>query len=111
MFQLFKHARVQSLLILIVLFVALGTVLFMYLEAWTFDDAFFYSMSTVTTVGHAELIPEHPLSRVMAGIYMAFVIPLILVTVGVIADTMHDLRIEAEQNQKRKPKSTKSKKS
>lgn len=77
----------------------------MYLEEWPFDDAFFYSMSTVTTVGHPELIPSHPVSRIAAGIYMAFVIPLILVTVGVIADTMHDIRVrDNRQLEKKKHK-------
>ncbi len=92
MLRLFSHARIRSLLLLITAFIAIGTALFMYLEAWTLEEAIYFSLSVVTTVGFGDMTPTHSASRIVASVYMALAIPLLMITVGVVADAIHDLR-------------------
>nr|XP_045597846.1 TWiK family of potassium channels protein 7-like [Procambarus clarkii] len=48
---------VVSTLSLLVAFIALGGALFMFLDQWTFTEAFYFSFITTTTIGFGDLVP------------------------------------------------------
>ena len=45
---------------------------FSYLENWSLIDSFYYSVTTLTTVGYWDIIPTTELSRFFAAIYILF---------------------------------------
>ncbi len=55
-----------------------GTVFFHIVEKWSWLDAYYYSVITLTTVGYGDFSPETRLGRFVATIY-------IFVGVGIIA--------------------------
>ena len=92
MFQPLKSRTVHQLLVLGILIITVGVILFMGLEGWGFVDAFYFTVSLLTTVGFGDLVPTHELSRFIASIYMLLVVPLMLVMMGVVADGVFRFR-------------------
>ena len=43
--------------------VALGTVFFHLVEGWSWVDAYFFTVVTLSTVGYGNLVPETPLAK------------------------------------------------
>ncbi len=114
MFQPLKSRTVHQLLVVGVLTITVGVILFMGLEGWGFVDAFYFTVSLLTTVGFGDLTPTHELSRFIASIYMLLVVPLMLVLMGVVADGVFRFReqqqVDAHEAAKAVLKVTKRKK-
>lgn len=51
---------------------ACGTILFHMLEDWTYIQAFYFSVATISTVGYGDLTPTHDLSRLCVALYILF---------------------------------------
>lgn len=60
--------------------IGLGTLIFKQLESWTWIQAFYFSVVTVTTVGYGDLSPSSDGSRLFTAIYI-----LVGVSIGVAA--------------------------
>ena len=54
-----------------------GTVVFHYLEDWTIAESFYFSVTTLTTVGYGDLAPTDDTSRMVTAIF-------ILIGVGIV---------------------------
>lgn len=84
------------------------------LEGWSFVNAFYFTVSLLTTVGFGDLTPTNELSRFIASIYMLLVVPLMLVMMGVVADGVFRFReqqeVEAHEAAKKVLKTAKKKK-
>jgi voltage-gated potassium channel Kch len=50
--------------------VLIGSFLFRLLEGWSWLDAVYFSVVTLTTVGFGDLTPTHPLSKLLAIFYI-----------------------------------------
>ena len=48
---------------------AIGTVAFKILEPFTWIQAFYFSVATMTTVGYGDLVPSTDFSRLIVAIY------------------------------------------
>ena len=48
---------------------ALGTVIFWMLEPFTWIQAFYFTVATVTTVGYGDLVPSSDWTRLVVAIY------------------------------------------
>lgn len=114
MFQPLKSRTVHQLLVLAILIITVGVILFMGLEGWSFVNAFYFTVSLLTTVGFGDLTPTNELSRFIASIYMLLVVPLMLVMMGVVADGVFRFReqqeVEAHEAAKKVLKTAKKKK-
>ncbi len=64
---------------------ALGTVVFAYLEGWTLIDSFYFVTMTATTVGYGDFAPTHTLSKIITIIYSLAIVPFVLYAFTVIA--------------------------
>lgn len=65
----------------------LGTLIFHYLENWTLLESFYFTVSTLTTVGYGDLVPTHDLSRFFAALYILMGVGLALAALGLIGAT------------------------
>jgi len=74
--SLFSQVSMFRALFLFLLAAVGGTVGFIYLEGWNFEQALYTTVITMTTVGYGDLTPTHTMSRF-------FAIGLSLVAVGI----------------------------
>jgi hypothetical protein len=65
----------------------LGTLVFHYIEDWTLLESFYFTVSTLTTVGYGDLVPTHDISRFFAALYILVGVGLALAALGLIGAT------------------------
>lgn len=82
-----KHDRYHIFvsLISIASFIALGTVLFHFLEGWHFAESFYFSVVTLMTVGYGDLHPTSDFSRVVTAFYVLIGVGITLSSITVVA--------------------------
>ncbi|HLD40172.1 MAG TPA: potassium channel family protein [Candidatus Nanoarchaeia archaeon] len=68
--------------------IAIGTVLFHRLEAWSWIQAFYFSVATITTVGYGDLHPTTDLSRIVVSLYLLLGVSISLVSLTVIGSSL-----------------------
>ena len=64
--------------------IGVGTILFHRLEPWTWIQAFYFSVVTITTVGFGDLTPSTELSRLFTAIYILIGVSIGIVTLSII---------------------------
>ncbi len=104
-FELFvwPKFRTHVLIALFTLFglILLGTVVYHFLENWTWISAFYFSVTTLTTVGYGDLAPSTDTSRLFTSIYVLAGVSLALMSLTVIGNDF----LERQDKQIRKLKS------
>jgi len=63
---------------------AVGTIGFHWLEDWTWIQAFYFSTTTLTTVGYGDFLPTNDTSRLCASLYMIVGVTIALGALGII---------------------------
>ncbi|PIR47989.1 hypothetical protein COV06_01145 [Candidatus Uhrbacteria bacterium CG10_big_fil_rev_8_21_14_0_10_50_16] len=86
-----------------------GTIIFQRLENWTWIQAFYFSVATVTTVGYGDLAPSSDTSRLVTSVYALLSIPLLLFGIGIVGELVfaryHDqMSIRGRITKKRRKK-------
>jgi voltage-gated potassium channel len=64
--------------------IAIGTLGFRYLEGWSWISSFYFSVTTLTTVGYGDLYPTTEASRLFAAIYILLGVTIALAALGLI---------------------------
>src|SRR3712207_43441 len=77
----------RSLVYLVLLTLASGTIFYTTVEKWSVVDAFYFSVTTLTTVGLGDLAPTTTLGKLFTVLY-------ILVGIGLIAGFVNTLAKE-----------------
>lgn len=78
----------ESIILLVITIIALllfGTIVFHYLEGWSFINSFYFVSMTATTVGYGDFTPTHSLSKIITVCYSLTIVPFILYAFTVIA--------------------------
>lgn len=73
-----KGAKALTLLAMLVLIIAGGTVFFHHVEGWSWLDSYFFTVVTLSTVGYGELVPATPMGKIGTTVF-------ILVGLGIFA--------------------------
>jgi voltage-gated potassium channel len=76
----------RSLVILVFLTLLLGTVFYSYQEGWGLIDAFYFSVTTLTTVGFGDLAPTTPVGKLFTVGYIFSGLGLIAGFINAIAE-------------------------
>ncbi len=82
-----EHMRyhISAAFFLIVFLILIGTLAYSYLEGWTVAQSFYFSVSTLTTVGYGDLHPTSEESMVFTAVYILFGVGMALGSITVIA--------------------------
>ena len=69
LFDLLGEPRVRPILIFAMLVLLVGTVLFHWLEGWSWVDAFYFCAITLFTIGYGDLTPTTDLTKILTVLY------------------------------------------
>ena len=62
--------KLVGAIIIIGLLLLVGTVFYYYVEGWSWIDSLFFSVSYITTAGHATLVPLTDIGKLFTSIYL-----------------------------------------
>ena len=83
-----KHkSQLVAAAITLATWLAIGTVVFHHLEAWTWIQALYFSTTTLTTIGYGDLHPTTDVSRLIDVFYMIFGVVTVLSAFTIIGTT------------------------
>jgi len=69
---------------IIISWIIIGTLLFHTIEDWTYAQSFYYSVTTLTTVGYGDFTPTTDTNRVITALYMLIGVTITLGAFGYI---------------------------
>jgi hypothetical protein len=85
--------------------IVLGTVVYKFLEGWTWIQSFYFSVITLSTVGYGDLHPTTDVSRLFTAFYILLGVAIALSALAVIGKNYLEKRekkILERREQKRK---------
>ena len=62
--------RVLTLIATLVLIIAAGTVFFRWAEGWSWLDAYFFTVVTISTVGYGSLVPATAIGKIGTTVFI-----------------------------------------
>ena len=95
--------RLRFVLLFISALLAFSTLIFHSLEGWSYVDAFYFSVVTVTTVGYGDLSPTSDFSKLITSGLILLSIPILFFVIGVAADSIFtNFKRESDREERRK---------
>jgi voltage-gated potassium channel len=85
--------------------IAIGTIMYRLLEGWSWIQCFYFSVSTLSTVGYGDLHPTTDLSRLFTAFYIIFGVAIVLSALAIIGKNYlekREKRILERRERKRK---------
>jgi hypothetical protein len=64
--------------------IVLGTIVYKFLEGWTWIQSFYFSIITLSTVGYGDLHPTTEISRLFTAFYILLGVAIALSALGII---------------------------
>jgi voltage-gated potassium channel len=92
--------RIAALVISLSVIIAAGTVFFRFVEGWSWVDAYFFSVVTLSTIGYGSLVPATALGKIGTTVF-------IFVGLGVFAAAIQQIAAATLQRRRIKPRSDK----
>lgn len=78
----------RNVLALVLMTLASGTVFFHGVEGWSWIDAFYFSVTTMSTVGYGDLAPRTDFGKLFTALYIVVAVGLFVALVSFLADGM-----------------------
>lgn len=82
-----QHLLIKSALGIFFLVLVFGTLLFHYIEGWNYVDSFYFTTTTVTSLGYGDIVPTTPLSKIVTSLFAIMGIALVLTVLSAFAGT------------------------
>ncbi|MEM4702959.1 MAG: potassium channel family protein [Candidatus Pacearchaeota archaeon] len=89
-----RHIRVILAAIIIGAILAVGTVQFHLAEGWSWTDSFYFTGTTITTVGYGDLHPTKPETKIFTVVYAIVAIGAFLFAITEITEGILKKRFE-----------------
>ena len=86
-----RNVAIGSIFILI----TLGTILFHYLERWSWVNAFYFIVATSSTVGYGDITPHTEMGRLIASLFILVIVPIALYSFTTIAEISFERRVQS----------------
>ncbi|MCX6810703.1 MAG: potassium channel family protein [Candidatus Berkelbacteria bacterium] len=81
-----KRKRLLLALSLVFFYLVLGTLIFSYFENWSMVDSFYFSTSTLMTLGYGDFVPTHSITKILTSIFALASAPVILFALSILAE-------------------------
>ena len=65
-----RRLRLASLVLVVAALVATGTVFFRVVEGWSWLDAYFFTVVTLSTVGYGEIVPVTAVGKIGTTVFI-----------------------------------------
>lgn len=88
----------------VLMWIFIGTVVFHFLESWTWIQSFYFSVITLTTVGYGDLVPSTDMARLFVAIYILIGVSAGVTALGIIGSDLLSSREEKLNHRKKKSK-------
>ena len=92
--EILRDTKTRVILIWVFLLLLIGTLFYALVEGWTFTDAFYFSVITLSTVGYGDLSPVTTVGKLFTAVYILVGISVIVVFANTLAKK-HAHRIAA----------------
>jgi hypothetical protein len=86
------NLRIASAVSALLTLIAIGTVSYRILEGWTWIQAFYFAVATISTVGYGDLSPTTDGSRLFTAIYILVGVAIAVSALGVIGMNYLEIR-------------------
>ncbi|MBP6642530.1 MAG: two pore domain potassium channel family protein [Flavobacteriales bacterium] len=87
-----RNSEYRTLLFTSSLVLAAGTLVYHWLEDWTWVDSFYFSVITLTTIGYGDLHPITDFGKLFTVVYIVVGLGLILGFINAVYDHYKDQR-------------------
>ncbi|MFH1823548.1 MAG: potassium channel family protein [archaeon] len=106
-----SYSRLFISVALIILILGIGTIQFHYAEDWSWEDSFYFTGMTMTTVGYGDFVPTTAPTKIFTVFYSILTIGVFLYSLGVVGEEIFKKRAENiltmfNKKQKRNPQTT-----
>jgi voltage-gated potassium channel len=82
--------------------IVIGTFFFHFLEGWSFVAAFYFSVTTLATVGYGDLVPTTDFARLATAIYILIGVSISVTALGIIGTRYLERREERLSDRRKK---------
>ena len=89
-----RDENTRGLVALAGIIIAMGTILFRFIEGWSWLDSFYFTVITLTTVGYGDLAPQTPAGKIVTVIFLLVGLGIIASFIRVIARQQQNIRAE-----------------
>ena len=70
LWELFKKPQYRGLLIWVIIMLLVGMIFYSQVEGWSWLDALYFSVITLSTVGYGDLSPDTPVAKIFTMVYI-----------------------------------------
>lgn len=84
LWEFLRDPSYRDLIITTLIVVALGTVVYHYVEGWRWLDSFYFSFITLTTIGYGDFSPQTDIGKMFTIAYVIFGIGIILAFINTV---------------------------
>lgn len=98
-----KDSEYRDLLFTTMVILALGMLMYQFLEGWDWIDALYFSVITLTTVGYGDFSPQTTAGKIFTIFYIILGIGMILTFVHTLYNHYTMIRDKGKQNDLPKP--------
>ena len=98
-----KDSQYRDLLFTTMVILALGMLMYQFLEGWDWIDALYFSVITLTTVGYGDFSPQTTAGKVFTIFYIILGIGMILTFVHTLYSHYTEIRDRGKKNGPPKP--------
>lgn len=99
--------KVNIVISSIIVLMVSGTLLFHFLEGWSYVDSFYFLSVTITTIGYGDLYPTTDLTKILTVIYAFAGIGIILLVAETFTKAYIEKRYDHIQSKKKNNDDTK----
>ena len=81
-----REPQFRAILVTVVGLILFGTLFYARYEGWTYIDALYFTVVTLTTVGYGDLAPTQPLTKLFTVLYIVFGLGIFSAFIAIVAE-------------------------
>ena len=78
----------------ILITISTGTIVFHFIENWSWIDAYYFTVITISTVGYGDLTPTHPISKFLTTLLIFSGVTIALTALSIIGKARMMKRVD-----------------